>query len=183
MVTALARDPARLGVSHPHLVAVAGDVLDPQAVAGVMAGQDAVLSCIGPGRLEGDLGVLSAGMAAIIAGMRSTGVQRIVAVAAAGILQADAETLRRDTPAYPSMLQALSAQHLRVYELLQASGTHWTLACPPTLIAGDGTGGYRAERDYLPEGGERIAYADVALFLLDELESGAFVGSRVGIAE
>jgi putative NADH-flavin reductase len=182
-VTALARDPARLGVSHPRLVAVAGDVLDPQAVAGVMAGQEAVLSCIGPGRLEGDLGVLSAGMAAIIAGMRSAGVQRIVAVAAAGILQADAETLRRDTPAYPSMLQALSAQHLRVYELLQASGARWTLACPPTLIAGDGTGGYRAERDYLPEGGERIAYADVALFLLDELESGAFVGSRVGIAE
>jgi putative NADH-flavin reductase len=183
MVTALVRDPARLELSHPRLAAVAGDVRDQQAVAGAMAGHDALVSCIGPGRLDGDLEVLSAGIANILDGMRVSGVQRLVAVAAAGILQEDAETLRRDVPGYPPMLRAISAQHLRVYELLVASGMRWTLACPPTLIAGDGTGGYRAERDYLPEAGERITYADVALFLLDELESGAFIGSRVGIAE
>ncbi|NTW00501.1 MAG: NAD(P)H-binding protein [Oscillochloris sp.] len=122
-------------------------------------------------------------MANILAGMRASGVRRIIAVAAAGILQEDAETLRRDVPGYPPMLAAISAEHLRAYELLRVSETRWTLLCPPMLAMGEGTGGYRAERDYLPEGGERIAQSDAALFILDELESGAFAGSRVGIAE
>jgi putative NADH-flavin reductase len=182
-VTALVRDPARLSVSHPHLVAVAGDVRDPQAVAAVSAGHDAVVSCIGPGNLDVGLDVLSAGMATILAGMQAAGVRRIVAVAGAGILQADAEALLHDAPGFPPRLRAISAEHLRSYEVLRASGASWTLVCPPFLIAGEGTGGYRAERDYLPEGGERIAYADAALFILDDLESGAFIGSRVGISD
>jgi putative NADH-flavin reductase len=122
-------------------------------------------------------------MASILAGMWASGVRRIVAVAAAGILQEDAETLRRDVPGYPPELRAISGAHLLAYQLLLASDARWTLACPPTLTLGDGTGGYQAERDYIPEEGARIAYADVALFMLDDLESGAFIGSRVGIAE
>ncbi|MEI7770634.1 MAG: NAD(P)H-binding protein, partial [Chloroflexales bacterium] len=181
-VTALVRDPARLAVRHPRLAALSGDVRNPRALAAALVGQEAVVSCIGPGRLDAGLDVLSVGMAGILAGMAAPGVRRIVAVAAAGILQEDAETLLRDAPGYPPALRAISAEHLLAYELLLASGARWTLACPPALVPGEGAGGYRAERDYLPEGGERIAYADAALFILDELESGAFVGSRVGIA-
>ncbi|MBX0330292.1 SDR family oxidoreductase [Oscillochloris sp. ZM17-4] len=182
-VTAVLREPARLAVRHARLAVVAGDVRDHAAVAGLIAGHDAVVSCIGPGLLGGGLDVISAGMASILAGVRASGARRVVAVAAAGILQEDGETLMRDAPGFPPALRAISAEHLRAYELLRASGARWTLACPPTMADGEGTGGYRAERDYLPEGGERIAYADVALFILDELESGAFVGSRVGIAD
>lgn len=181
-VTALVRDPARLAVAHPRLTTLVGDVRDQAAVAAAMAGHDAVISCIGAGG-PGDREVLSVGMASILAGMLSSGVGRIVAVGGAGILQADAETLVQETPGFPPHLHAISSQHLRSYELLCASGTRWTLVCPPMLTDGEGTGGYRTERDYLPEGVPQIARADVALFLLDELESGAFVGSRVGVAE
>jgi putative NADH-flavin reductase len=180
---ALVRDPTRLALRHERLTLRAGHVGNATALAEALAGQDAVISCLGPGRLDGDLGVLSAGMAQILAGMQAAGVSRIVAAAAAGILQEDAETLRRDAPGFPPLLRAISAEHLRCYELLRASAARWTLACPPTMTPGAGLGGYRAERDYLPEGGERIALADAALFMLDELESGAFVGARVGIAE
>jgi hypothetical protein len=100
------------------------------------------------------------GLEDIIAGMRANGLVRIVVVTA-GALREDSVAER----------------------LLAASGLRWTLACPTALTEDVGTGGYRAERDYLPEGGERIACVDAALFILDELESGAFVGSRVGIAE
>lgn len=183
VVTALLRDPSRLVLAHPRLTALAGDVRNQAAVAAALDGQAAALSCIGPGRLDGDIAVISAGMASILAGMRAAGMRRVVAVAAAGILQEDEETLRHDAPGYPPTLRAISAEHLRAYELLRASDERWTLACPPTLADGEGTGGYRAERDYLPEGGARLARADAALFILDELESGAFIGSRVGIAE
>ncbi|NNJ12884.1 SDR family oxidoreductase [Chloroflexales bacterium ZM16-3] len=182
-VTALLREPARLAVSHPRLEAVAGDVRDHVAVAEVLAGQDAAISCIGPGQLDDEVDVISAGMASILSGMQAAGARRIVAVAAAGILQEDEETLLRDAPGFPPMLRAISGEHLRAYELLRSSDARWTLVCPPVLADGEGTGGYRAERDYLPLGGEQIARADVALFILDELESGAFVGLRVGIAE
>ncbi|MEI7643061.1 MAG: NAD(P)H-binding protein [Chloroflexales bacterium] len=182
-VMAVVRDPSRLTLSHRCLAVVSGDVRDAHAVAAAIIGHDAVVSCIGPGRLDASRDVISLGMAAMLAGMAASGVRRIVAVAADGILQDAAETLLRDAPGYPPPLHAISAEHLRAYELLLASGARWTLACPPTLMSGAGTGGYRAERDYLPEGGTRIAQADVALFILDELESGAFVGSRVGVAE
>ena len=182
-VTALVRDPARLDVSHQRLTVVVGEVRDRQAVAAVIAGQDAVVSCIGPGRLDGNLDVLSAGMSSILAGMLASGVQRIVAVGGAGILQENEETLLHDTPGFPPMLRAISEEHLRAYELLRASGTRWSMVCPPMFASGEGSGGYRAERDYLPEGGTQIARADVALFMLDDLESGAFIGSRVGISD
>ncbi len=175
--TALVSNPACLTMRHMRLTVVAGDVRDPQAVATVIAGQDAVITCID------DLDMISAGMSSILAGMRAAGVRRIVAVSADGILQEDAEMLRRDAPDFPPALRAISAEYLRAYELLQASNTRWTLACLPPLTPSEGSGGYRAERDYLPEGGTQISQADAALFLLDELESGAFIGSRVGIAE
>lgn len=181
-VTALVRDPARLA-ARPRLSVVAGDVRDRAALARALAGQDAAVSCIGPGALGGDLSVIGDGMAALVAGMAEAGVSRIVAVAAAGILQDDAETLRRDAPGFPPPLRAISAEHQRAYELLLGSGLRWTVVCPPMLAAGEGSGGYRAERDYLPEGGAQIAREDAALFILDELESGAFMGSRVGITE
>lgn len=180
-VTAFVRDPARLALRHVGLTIVAGDVRDRAGLAAALAGHDAVISCVGP-RQAADLDVLGVGMEHILAAMGAAGVRRIVAVAAAGILQADAETLWRDAPGFPPMLRAISAEHLRAYEHVRASGARWTLACPPRLTEGEGTGSYRAERDYMPEGGAQIGYADVALFLLDELESGAFVGSRVGVA-
>jgi uncharacterized protein len=176
-VTALVSDPECLTMRHTRLTVVAGDVRDPQAVAAVIAGQDAVITCID------DPDLISVGMTNILAGMRAAGVQRIVAVSADGILQEDAEMLRRDASDFPPAFRAISTEYLRAYELLRSSGARWTLACVPTLTSGEGNGGYRAERDYLPEGGTQISQADAALFLLDELESGAFIGSRVGIAE
>lgn len=175
--TALVSDPECLTVHHSRLTVVAGNVRDSQAVAAVIAGQDAVITCID------DLDLISSGMSSILAGMRAAGVRRIVAVSADGILQEDAETLRRDASDFPPALRAISAEYLRAYEMLRSSGARWTLACVPMLTPGEGSGGYRAERDYLPEGGMQISQADAALFLLDELESGAFIGSRVGIAE
>src|SRR5262245_17875322 len=47
MVTAFARDPAKVKTKHPHLRLAQGNILDPAAVEAAVRGQDAVLSALG----------------------------------------------------------------------------------------------------------------------------------------
>jgi putative NADH-flavin reductase len=47
LVTAFARDPAKMQVTHANLRVVRGDVLQPDTVDTAVAGQDAVLSALG----------------------------------------------------------------------------------------------------------------------------------------
>jgi putative NADH-flavin reductase len=47
VVTAFARDPAKIHLTHDHLRVVAGDVLDRASVDAAVAGQDGVLSALG----------------------------------------------------------------------------------------------------------------------------------------
>ena len=42
-VTAISRDPSKISVSHEHLSTAQGDVLDPENVAALTAGQDVVI--------------------------------------------------------------------------------------------------------------------------------------------
>lgn len=46
-VTAMARNPAKLGIEHPKLSIVHGDVLDYESVAAAVKGHDAVVSALG----------------------------------------------------------------------------------------------------------------------------------------
>src|ERR1700761_1995797 len=66
-VTAIARDPGRITLPDtPHLIRIAADVQDPEAIARALAGADTVLSGLGISR--GDQpGVLPAGARAVLA--------------------------------------------------------------------------------------------------------------------
>lgn len=54
LITAIARDPAKLDLRHERLAKATGDVLDPASIAGAVAGHDAVFSAIGPSQEGGD---------------------------------------------------------------------------------------------------------------------------------
>lgn len=175
-VGALVRTDAR----WPGVTVHRGDVRDLASLESAMPGHDAVVCTYGPGR-GGDPAVLSVGMANVVAAMEAAGLSRLVAVAAAGVLQHDAATLRRDAPGYPEAFRTRSAEHLKALETLRGSALAWTLVCPPELVAGDGD--YRVVADYLPTGPKRVGLGAVARFIADELEAPLFVGRRVGIAD
>ena len=160
---------------------VAGDVRDREAVREALDGQDAVVNALGtpPGGDVDD--TLSTGTEVLVSAMRDAGVERIVAVAAAGVLDAPDEGLRLEAPGFPPFLREVAAEHRRAYEVLAGSGLEWTLVCPPNMPDGDATGDARVERDRLPEGGERVTTGDVAGFVVRALSDG--VVGRVGIAE
>jgi putative NADH-flavin reductase len=65
---------------------------------------------------------------------------------------------------------------------VMASGLEWTIARPPRLTNDPLTGHYAVEDDHMPHGGFTISRADVAHFLLDELERAEHVRRIVGMA-
>lgn len=160
---------------------VAGDVRDPGAIREGLDGQDAVVSALGTLPGEGVDDTLSAGTEALVAAMRDAGVERLVAVAAAGVLDAPDGGLRLESPDFPPFLREVAAEHRRAYETLAGSDLTWALVCPPNMPDGEATGTARVERDRLPGGGERVTTGDVAAFVVRALSEGPT--GRMGIAE
>ncbi|HSW36536.1 MAG TPA: SDR family oxidoreductase [Candidatus Limnocylindrales bacterium] len=79
-VTAYARNPAKLNITHPGVKVVQGELQDLPAISRAVEGADAVISLLGPtGRVKGR--PVSEGMANIIAAMRGKEVQRLVPTA------------------------------------------------------------------------------------------------------
>ncbi len=180
-VRALARDPGKL-VQQPGLDVVAGDVLDPDAVARVVAGCDAALTALGGGGV-GDPGLArSQGMKNVANALASAGISRVVALAGAGILDAPTGGLRNEQPGYPQVFARVAQEHMGTWTALRESSLDWTVFCPPDIINSDATGVYRLLEDLLPEGpGREIAGGDLAAAMLDAVERGTFSRRRVGI--
>lgn len=180
-VTAYVRDPARLTLSHPRLAVAVGDVMDAGALAAAMQGADAVVSALGTRRGQEPYETLSRGMEAVIAAMGATGLRRLVAVASAGILQADATTLRRDMPGYPAAFVRGSAAHLAAWRALAQSDLDWTIVAPPELVPGERSQPLNLQVDYLPPGPKRVSMAALAKLMLDLIETGDHMGDRLGM--
>src|SRR5688572_18093218 len=82
-VTALVRDPSKLAVRHERLRVLQGDVQDAGAVAGAVAGQDAVLSALGPAGPA--FTSMTLGARHILAAIEQHGVRRLVTLTGAGV--------------------------------------------------------------------------------------------------
>lgn len=177
-VTTLVREPLAdtSGVSN-----IVGDVLDDAHVGRVLEGADAVLSALGAPSLEQPGKVLSGGMKTIVRVMQRRGLSRIVALAGSGIMDDPRGGLRHDQPEFPAMFKPISDEHAGTWKALRETPLDWTVACATTLVSGSAPSRVRTMADRLPDGGVEIGLADVAQFMLDELNRRAFVGHRVGI--
>ena len=158
---------------------IEGDVTDAAAVRAAMTG-DAIVSTLGGGSPKSPGSAQSTGTANLVEAARTAGIRRILAVAGAGVLQADATRLRNEAPGYPPFLAAVSREHTAAYHSLRDSGLDWTLVCCPDIPEGP-PGLVVARADYLPEGSGRVTTGAVAAFLLSELEAARFLRTRVGI--
>lgn len=175
-VTAFVRDAARLGIRHPKVVTVQGDALNADSVANPMPGHDFVISCL---KIPSSSGRVAA-IENILAGMKASGIRRILAVGGSGCLQIDENTRYHESAGFPERFKETSLAHWEVCRKLEASNLDWTFVCPPDIVEGDETEGYITQETYRPEG-KRITTAALAEFMLREAERNAFVGKRVGI--
>lgn len=178
-VTAFVRDPSKITAPHPHLDVIAGDVLQPRDVVNALDGHHAVISAIS----EGPTIVhhtQSRGNGNIIKAMQQAGMQRIIAMGSAGILQLDEVRLVRDVN-YPQEYYPISEEQYNVFQQLQQSGLQWTQVCPPLILPQGSNGFYHTKKDYPPEGKSEVNAGNIGTFVAKELRENKYLQTRVGI--
>lgn len=178
-VTVLVRSPEKLA-PHDRLTIIQGDVRDVVAVSTAIAGMDVVFSSLGTDQTT----TLTEAVPHMIRAMEDTGINRLVTIGTAGILQSkiDPEKLRYEAGDTNRRLTFAAEEHHKVYDMLRQSRLEWTIVCPTYLPDGVAVGDYRTERDLLPEDGKQISVGDTAAFAFDELLQGDNIGFRVGIS-
>lgn len=177
-VTAIVRAETRY--EAPEVVSVArGDVLDAAFVASVVPGHDAVMSGLGMryahpwAKKESPDDFTSRATANIVRAMQRASISRIAIVSAAGVGDSrPGLNLPMRAMLAISNVGAAYADLERAEQVLRESELDWQAVRPTTLSHGPRTDGVRVV-DHYPATA-RISRADVAAFMLRELESSAF---------
>lgn len=183
-VTVLLRRPEEFRY-RDRVTAVKGSAFELEDVKKAVAGADVVLSALGAHSPLRNENVLPRAVPVIVEAMRETGVRRIVALGSAGALP---DSLKKQ-PAwkrwivqkivYNTVLKWPVHEQVVQYLRLSSSGLDWTMAMPGMLTNGKPRGRYRVDGDALPRGGSRIARADVADFMMQQVEGTEWVRKGV----
>jgi putative NADH-flavin reductase len=184
-VTVLARNPAALAEFGDRITVVAGDVLDPAAVARTVEGAEVVISALGIGMHRHATTVYSQGTANVVAAMRAEGSRRLLVVSTSSLElpsarqfaeYAIARFLLHRILAKPYSDMALMEDNVR------GSGLDWTLVRAARLTNGPLTGQYRTVVDTKLRGCWSISRPDVAHYCLTHAVDAAVTGRTVEIA-
>lgn len=183
-VRAFVRDPKRLRIAGDRLEIVRGDVLDADSLTAAVEGCDAVLSALGHKRWLFPTRILSDGTRHVVEAMRRHGVRRFVCETALGIGDAWWRLgLWYTLFVRPVILPFYFHDKVRQERIVRASGLDWVLVRPGVLTNGRRGGGVRAgERVGHWLWSVRVARADVAAFMLDQLVDDTFLRRAPGIA-
>lgn len=174
-ITALARDPTKLAVSHPRFKVVQGNALDPAAVERAIAGQDAVVSSLG-GSGRGNTHLYSESAKIFVAVMQKVGVRRIVICTSGGVEHDDPSFVWWYRLFIKPMLKGPYADMKLAEEILAASNLDWVVVRPPMLTNGPRTGKVQVSPRFGPGGRwSPLSRADVAAFMLDQVSGDAWL--------
>lgn len=174
-IRAMVRDPAKLTTDDVDLVV--GDLSDADAIATTIEGADAVISCVGVVK-GGDPEVFGTGMKAIVDAMARHGVGRLVAISGAG-LELDGDVTGFGRRMIIAALKLFARDVLRGKELewaeIRDSDVDWTLVRVARMVDRPAAGKVAVDAHQV-SGSPMIAYGDVALWMVEEVEAKAFVG-------
>ena len=178
-VTALVRDSAAAKLSFPGVTIRQGQATSEADVTAAVAGNDAVLSALGP--RQGSDPVCVGAARAVIAAMKKQGVKRLIWLSAGGVGDSAPQIIRASFVfgriIMPLFLRKPYTNHARAEELIRASGLDFTVVRPVQLVDGPTNGTAVA----VPIGAEtlgslKVARSAVAAFMVEELAARKFVG-------
>lgn len=181
-VVALARTPSKVGVQHPHLKVVQGDILDATGVENVVQGVDAVISVLGPSSNKPEF-TISRGMDNILKAMQKHNVQRLVLSVGAGVREPE------DKPTFVDrfiglLLNVVSkyvvADMQQVVQKVKASNLNWTIVRVPMLTDQPAQGALKV--GYVGDISPRISRADMASFMLKQVQDLQFLRKAPAIS-
>jgi putative NADH-flavin reductase len=184
LVTALARNPSKLGIEHPNLRIMQGDVLDYASIEAAVKGQEAVVSALGHKRYLGPSCILSEGTKNIIRAMESQGVRRFVCQTSLGIGDsAGFLGIYYTFLVIPFVVPFYFWDKTRQERLIAQSKLDWVIVRPGWLTNGEKRGRYRHGTNignYIWT--VRISRADTADFMLNQLTEDTYLGMAAGVS-
>ncbi|MFC0523458.1 NAD(P)-dependent oxidoreductase [Pontibacillus salicampi] len=178
-VRALVRNQEKAVEVIPHAELIIGDVRNEGDVQKAIRSSDAVVSALGTDRTT----TLSEAIPIIIRQMMQAGINRIVTIGTAGILDSryEADKYRFQSSESKRTKTFAAEEHLSVYQTLQNTNFDWTIICPTYLPDGDAEGSVRFEENLLPIDGKKVTTGDTAVFTYETLLNNSFSQKRVGI--
>jgi putative NADH-flavin reductase len=180
LVTAFVRDPSRLKFSADRLRVLTGTVTgDGAPLATAIRGQDVVISALGRGKSLKSEDLMAQSMPAIVRAMENEGVRRLIFTSAYGV-----GVTWRDVPPLGKIVIKVFLRNLYADKLvgeaeLQRSVLDWTLVYPVQLTNGPRTGRYRFGERLELHGLPRVSRADVADFILTQVDDWTYVRKGV----
>jgi uncharacterized protein YbjT (DUF2867 family) len=170
-VTALVRGPEQDAGLPAGVRVLRGPVTnDTEALDAAVRGQEAVISTLGVGKALKSGRLIARSVPLILRAMDRQRVRRLIVMSAYGV-----GATWKDVPILPRMLMGLLFRDLYADkeigdDAVQRSDLDWTLIYPVTLTNGPGTGRYRVGEHLRLRGFPTIPRADVADFILTQIE-------------
>lgn len=182
-VTAFARAPEKLNLSHPNLRLRSGDAMDAGAVHAAMAGQDAAVVTLGAG-MNRKSRIRSQGTLNVIRAMQAHGVRRLVVQSTLGARESWSNlNFFWKRIMFGGLLRPVFRDHELQEHLVEASGLDWTIVRPSAFADGPATGAYVED---VPPGRRglklKITRADLARFLSGQIGDLRYMRRAVGIS-
>jgi putative NADH-flavin reductase len=190
-VTALLRTPEKFSL-RDRVHVVKGSPFDLASVGQTIKDADAVLSALGAKSLRKE-DVLERAVPQIIGAMQETisqakPVRRIIVLGSAGALPTSLDkqpAWRRwfvQNIVYNTLLKWPVASQVSQWNNLSRSNLDWTMVMPPMLTNAAAHGSYRIDGDALPPNGSRISRADVAAFMMQQIDNPQWMKKGVYIS-
>lgn len=176
-ISALARTPEKLGIKHPNLAIIKGDVLNNEDVLKTIEGCHIVVSLFG--HVKGSPEWLQTqGTKNIIAAMKASGVEKIISLSGGGLPYP-----QEDRPKFADHMIRLIMKlfvpkilndAIEHHKVLAESGLKWIIVRGPRLTNDAGKGKYRVGWVGV-NASTQIARADLADFVLKQIDDDSFL--------
>ena len=167
-VVALVRSTARADLPGADLIK--GDARDEGTLGRALNDSDAVVCALGTGMGFREVSLLTVATQALVTAMKRTGVRRLVCISALGV----GDSRGHGGFVFDRLFQPLLLSHAykdkeRQEAAIRASPLDWVVVRPAQLTNDPARGSVRAVTDLAGVNGGKIARADVAKFVVEQL--------------
>tara|TARA_A100001037_G_scaffold37761_1_gene29162 strand:- start:2846 stop:3478 length:633 start_codon:yes stop_codon:yes gene_type:complete len=176
-VRALARSAAAIAISNPDLEKIRGDASKTEDVETALVGMDVVIQTLGVGlgELFRPVHLFSDATRVLIAAMRVHGVKRLICLTGFGAGNSRASISCAQRLPFQVVFGRVYGDKSLQEHLIQESATDWTIARPGVLTGGPRTGRYKILSDSSQWRNGIISRADVADFLVQQIEDRKYI--------
>lgn len=166
------------GSAKAGVKVITGDALKINDMQRAVDQQDAVIECIGGTAPWKKQTLEHNAMQNIVTAMEKSGSRRLIVVSAIGVAES-----KKQSPWWyrylmvPTFLRGSTADKTAMEAIVRGSKLDWVIARPPVLKDGAATGKVKVIAE--SETGHAITRADLAVWLVEQLESKNYVGQAV----